>query len=202
MKAPTILILLFLLTGAVFGQSAADAPEPTDLVVLEKRWHKEIRNPALDEDPFAANDEHQEFLRAQRENAIRNAVKIKEGQSPSPTLPRAQSVKTVREEPPSTRYVYRVKMKNTGSKIISGLDWDYFFFSPDTLEEAGHRSFTQKVKIRPGKDVELIGHSTSPPVRVIDATKPVKDGAARYTEKIVIRRIEYADGSVWTRLTN
>ena len=202
MEVPRILLLLFLLTGCVCGQSVLHAPDPSDLAVLEKRWYKEVRNPALDEDPFAANDEHREFERAQRANAIRNAVRIKQGQSPEPTLPRSQAVKREPAGGPWTRYVYRVKVRNTGAKIISALVWDYFFFTPGTLEEAGHRSFTQKVKIRPGKDLQMLGHSTSPPVRVIDSKKPTKESAAQYTEKIVIQRIEYADGSVWTRQVN
>ncbi len=106
------------------------------------------------------------------------------------------------QQPPSTRYTYRVRMKNTGSKTIARIEWDYFFLNPDTLQEAGHRSFSHEVKIRPGKEVALSGQSSSPPIRVIDATKPVQGLNARYSEKIVIRRIEYADGSVWTRLAN
>jgi hypothetical protein len=88
-------------------------------------------------------------------------------------------------------------MKNTGSKTVARIEWDYFFLHPDTLQEAGHRSFRHDAKIRPGKEVELSGQTSSPPIRVIDATKPVQ---VRYAEKIVIQRIEYADGSVWTRL--
>lgn len=198
MNAIKILLLLFLVASGALAQTSPDLPGPFDLVVLEKRWQKEIRNPALDEDPFAANDEHKELERAQKDNAIRNASRIKGGESPLPTLPDSQPAKAD-VEGPSTRYAYRVKVRNTGSKTITGIVWDYFFFNPETLEEAGHRSFTHRLKMGPGKGGELIGHSGSPPVRLIDATKPVKDPGANYAEKIVIRRIEYADGSAWLR---
>jgi hypothetical protein len=198
MKTPCILLFLFLIATSALAQSAPEPTDPIDLVVIEKRWHKEIRNPALDEDPFAANDEHQALERAQKDNAVRNARRIKGGESALPTLPDTPPVKADTEAP-STRYAFRIKVRNTGSKIIRAVVWDYFFFNPETLEEAGHRSFTQKVAIRPGKGVELIGHSNSPPVRFIDATKPVKGPATQYSEKIVIQRVDYSDGTFWLR---
>lgn len=201
MKAPKLMLLLFLLAAGVSAQPSLDMSDPPDLAVAEKSWRKEIRHPALDVDPFVANDEHKEFERAQKDNSIRNSVRVREGGTPQPTLPRTKPLEN-ESQGPSARYVYRAKVRNTGTKTILALVWDYRFFNPDTLEEVGHHSFTQRVKIRPGKGCELIGQSASPPARVIDVTKAVKDLGARYSEKVVILRVEYADGSVWLRPTN
>ncbi|MDQ3665825.1 MAG: hypothetical protein M3410_04335 [Acidobacteriota bacterium] len=200
MKAPKMILLLFLLAAGVSAQPSTDVSDPPDLAVAEKSWRKEIRHPALGVDPFVANDEQKEFERAQKDNAIRNSVRVREGGTPQPTV-RTKPLEN-ESQGPSARYVYRAKVRNTGTKTILALVWDYRFFDPLTLEEVGLRPFTHRVKIRPGKGFELIGHSASPPARVIDSRKAAKDLGAQYSEKVVIRRVEYADGSVWLRPTN
>jgi hypothetical protein len=104
-------------------------------------------------------------------------------------------------EGPSARYVYRATVKNTGTKTIVALAWDYRFLDPDTGEEIGRRPFLQRIKIRPGKSGELIGASVHPPTRVINAAKAEK-GQAKLSEQVDINRIEYADESVWQRPQN
>ena len=203
MSTPRLILLLFLFlfAGGVSAQPGPDTADPPDLTVAKKSWRKVVRHPALDADPFEANDAQKELQQAQKDNAVRNAIRIREGVTPQPTVARRKPLGT-EPEGPSARYVYSVKVRNTGTKTILALVWDYRFFDPLTLEEVGQRSFTHKVKIRPGKDYELIGQSASPPTRVTDATKPTKGLGSQYTEKIVVRRVEYDDGSVWVRPMN
>lgn len=203
MRTPrlSLLLFLFLLAGGASAQPGPDTADPPDLSIAEKSWRKVVRHPALDADPFEANDAHKELEQAHKDNSIRNANRVREGGTPQATVPRTK-LPGNEPEGPSARYVYRVKVRNTGTKTVLALVWDYRFFNPDTLEEVGHHSFTERVKIRPGKGFELIGHSASPPARVIDSTKAAEDLGAQYSEKVVIRRVEYADGSVWLRPTN
>ena len=196
----TLLLVIFLFAGGVSAQPGPDTADPPDLTVAEKSWRKVVRHPALDADPFEANDAQRELQQAQKDNAVRNTIRIREGATPQPTVLRPKPVGS-ESEGPSASYVYHVKIRNTGTKTILAIVWDYRFFDPLTLEEVGQRSFTHKVRIRPGKRFELVGQSTSPPIRFIDATKAVKDIQNQYSEKIVIRSVEYADGSVWQRPT-
>jgi len=196
-----LLLFPFLFAGGVSAQPGPGTADPPDLTVAEKSWRKVVRHPALDADPFEANDAQKELQQAQKDNAVRNAIRIREGVTPQPTVVRKKPLGN-ESEGPSARYVYRVKVRNTGTKTILALVWDYRFFDPLTLEEIGQRSFTHKVKIRPGKGFELIGQSTSPPSRVINSTTAVKDLRAQYSEQVVIRRVEYADGTFWLRPTN
>jgi len=202
MKTPKILLGLFLVAGGVLAQSAPVATNPTGLLILETSWRKVIRNPALDSDPFEANDAHEDFRREQREQNIRNSIRVREGDSRgrAPDLPRPKLATAAELESPSVRYIYRIKVKNTEEKAIVGLVWEFNFMDPQSFEEVGRHSFIHRVKIRPGKDFELIGQSASPPVRVIAASKVLN--APSHTEKIVIQRIDYADGSSWTRPQN
>lgn len=200
MKGSGLLLLVFLLSIDVYAQSSASQSDAPDLTVTKKNWRREIHHPALTADPFRSNDEQAELQRAQRDNGVRNSVRVKEGNTPLPTVPTARPMKT-EAEGPTARFVYRVTVKNTGTKTITGLAWDYLFFDSDKVEQIGQLSFQQRVKIRPGKTTELIRQSAMPPTRVIDATKANK-GEVKLSEEVFIRRIEYEDGSVWQRPLN
>jgi hypothetical protein len=79
--------------------------------------------------------------------------------------------------------------------------WDYVFFDSEKAELIGQHSFQHHVKIRAGKSIELTGQSQRPPTSVIDATK-AKKGDSHMSEEVIIRRIEYDDGSFWQRPIN
>ncbi len=189
MKVPGLLLWIFLLCVGVSAQTPV-TPAP-DLTVIKKNWRKEIHNPALTADPFRSNDEQAELQRAQKDNAVRNAVRVREGGTPLPTNRVSRPMES-EPEGPTARFVYRVTVKNTGTKTITALTWDYLFFDSEGVEQVGQHTFRQRVKIAPGKSVELIGHSSSPPTRVVDAGKT-------HQEDVSIRLIEYADGSFWQR---
>lgn len=200
MKGPALLLLVFLLLVDVSAQSPTAESDPPDLTVTKKNWRKEIHHPALTSDPFRPNDEQAELQRVQKDNSIRNSVRVREGNTPLPTA-RPSTPMPTEAEGPSARFVYRVTVKNSGTKTITGLAWDYLFFDSDKVQQIGQHSFRHRIKIRPGKTAELIGHSTRPPSSVIDASK-TKKGEVELSEEVIILRIEYEDGSVWQRPLN
>jgi hypothetical protein len=190
------LLFLFLL-----GAAAAPAQMPTatpiappDLVVLQKKWQTSTRNPALDQDPFSANDDFSDAQRAQKMNDLQNKIRGRGAEQLEPPPPRT---KRNNEDPPPpghvTTYVYRARVKNTGAKTIRVIDWGYTFLDPETQQELGRHLYQTKVKIRPGQDEELVGRSAKPQT----ATVSVKNAGKELGEQIVIYRIEYDDGSVW-----
>ncbi len=114
-----------------------------------------------------------------------------------------RNVSAAREEkqkpPPPPRYVFEYKLviQNTGSKTIKEIDWDYLFIDSVTGEILGRREFTSVEKVAAGKRKDLkITVSSSPTnrVSVYSLGKNEHDGI---TEKILISRIMYDDGSVW-----
>jgi hypothetical protein len=196
MKVPGLLLLVLLSLFDVSAQTSASEPEPLDLTVVKMNWRKEIFHPALTSDPFLANDQQAELQRNQKDNAIRNAVRVKEGGTP---LPPNRSIPTPTENPdgPVTRFVYRVTVKNVGQKTITALAWNYLFYDAEKVELIGEHAFRQRVKIRPGKTVELVGLSKYPPTRVINAANA--QSKIKLPEEISIREIAYEDGSAWQR---
>ncbi|HEX8290770.1 MAG TPA: hypothetical protein VF570_03375 [Pyrinomonadaceae bacterium] len=192
MKKTLALLFFGTLCPALAAQTpTATPPAPPDLVVLQKKWQTHVRNPALDQDPFLANDEFAVAQEAQKLNDMRNRSRARGGESPEPT-PRVR-----KGTPPPlgqvTTYVYRARVRNTGAKTVRVVEWGYTFLDPETQEEVGHHLYTTKIKIRPGQENELVGRSAKPQT----ATVNVKSAGKELGEQVVIYRVEYEDGSVW-----
>lgn len=169
---------------------------PHDLTILESKWRIEVRNRALEQDPFAANKEREREERQQKAVAQQNEGRLRQGE---PTLPPQTAQPTLITGPRgiSATYVYEVKVKNNGPKEIRAISWEYVFLDPGTMREEGRRPFISKVRIRSGGTKNVFGRSRSSPTGTIDATKVGKKPADQYSTQIVIRKIEYVDGSVW-----
>jgi hypothetical protein len=186
---------LLLGTASAPAQTPPATPAaPPDLVVLQKKWQTYARNPALDQDPFSANDEFVDAQRAQKINDLQNKIRGRGAEALEPPPPRTK--KNAEEPPPPgvvKTYVYRAKVKNTGAKTIRVIDWGYTFLDPETQQELGRHLYSTKVKIRPGRDDELVGRSAKPQTSTIN----VKNAGKELGEQVVIYRVEYEDGTVW-----
>jgi hypothetical protein len=193
------LVLCAILLGALCAAaqtSSSDSAAP-DIVVLQKNWRLQVRNSALDDDPFSANAEFNEALRVQRANEIQNAIRARGSESRQPPPQRRSNSRDITAEP-SEVYLYQVKIKNTGAKTIRAIDWGYLFLDPKTRQELGrHRYSSNKIKIRPGQNSELVGRTGSTPTYIVNAQTAGKDMSKQLSEQVVIYRIEYEDGTVW-----
>ncbi len=194
-----VVVLLALSVDAAAQASPGTANEPEAVVVAHK-WRRVVRNPALDEDPMRANDEQRALLNAQIETSRQNEIRRRQGQNALPPPRLVQSSRVA--DSVYVNYVYEIKISNTGLKPIRALVWEYVIFDPDTQREVGHRKFTSEVGIQPGKSKSLTERDAYPPSNVVDAPNAGRESPGRYSEKVVIHHIEYADGSVWQRTHN
>lgn len=96
-------------------------------------------------------------------------------------------------------YFYNATIKNSGTKIIKALNWDYVFYEPGTEVILSRHRFTFIGKINPSKEKKLSQFTTSPPSQVITAKALKNNPNKPFTERVVITRIEYTDGSMWIR---
>lgn len=75
-------------------------------------------------------------------------------------------------------------VKNAGTRTTKTIEWDYVFFADsERQKEVKRYKFRSKIKVTPGESKFL--------------TKDVDDSAASAFQKVIIRKIEYADGSTW-----
>lgn len=192
-----LLTVLFALTPVLQQQPAVVEREEPDLVVVKFRWNKFRQNSDLIHSPLDSGPSMNEPISI-RPNSPRNeSQEIKNrrdmNQRRAEMSATVNAAKKVQPRDPD-QYLLQLEVKNVGANVIKSIVWEY----QPTAKTAGYdlRQYvcTLKAKPKESKKFELI--SPSNPVKVIQAdAEPgeAKDG------KVVINRIEYADGSVWKR---
>lgn len=90
---------------------------------------------------------------------------------------------------------FTASIKNTGSKTITAVHWAYFLIPQDSKDGFAY-VFASKIDLPPGKQKEL--HDAVPSVVLPTDHKSVSThNRALFTERVVILRLDYADGSSW-----
>ena len=197
MKVLTLLLFVFFLAADISAQPSSSLPDAPGVEVGKISWQKDVFVPALFEDPLRPNQERADLVRDQKATIRENVIRTQGGQPPLP-LPTAKPA-DANSERSSTSYRYTAKIKNTGEKTIRNIDWQYLFFDPETGVEVGQHRYRTNVKVRPGKNADLVGRSTTPPVGVVTVTKTSDGLRSKYSERVVIHSIEYTDGTIWNR---
>ena len=98
---------------------------------------------------------------------------------------------------PRDGFAYRVKIKNTSSKIAEIVFWEYRFHDAQDPSVLARRQFLCGVNIKPDKDKELEGFSLLGPSDVVSVD--ALSGKTQFKEDVLINRVEYSDGTIWQR---
>jgi hypothetical protein len=201
MKVPGSILALFLFGVCASAQVSSNLPPGPEVTILQKKWRMDVRNPALEKDPLASSKQHEQEVAAQRADARENENRSRMGEPALPPRVRASAPET---EPRglSILYIYEVKVRNTGAKEIRTLTWEYEFSEPGTERVVGRLRMVSNVSIGPGKTRNVVVRTTSSPTGTIDATKAGKKPQDQYSDRVVIKAVRYADGSVWQAPSN
>jgi hypothetical protein len=190
-------------TVAPLAQSPAAPPQGApDVTVIKHSWSKERIN--WEGNPFGGTVESFDDMR-RRIADQRRLERARSGGVPGEAgkiereMRSEQVIKSRPPAPPRYAFLYKASVRNTGEKTIREIDWDYAFFDVATGQEMGRCEFTTAEKISPGKQKELTVFSPSPPSRTISVDKLDKRERDTLSERIVIMRILYDDGTVWQR---
>jgi hypothetical protein len=207
MKALASLILLACACLPAAAQSPEAAPaaaEPPGLAVTKFAWSKERLN--WEADPFGGPVENFDQMRRRASNEKRildaksggNQVEVSRAEREARAD--AANIERMRAQKPA-RYVflYKASVRNTGTAAVKELDWDYVFTDAATGEELGRRQFTSVVKIAPGKSRELSFTLPTPPTMKVSAQALDRKEREGLTERVVLVRVLYEDGTVWER---
>jgi hypothetical protein len=100
---------------------------------------------------------------------------------------------------PVDGFTYRVKVHNASPKVIEILFWEYQFIDPADPATAARRQFLCGVNIKPDKEKEIQAFSVSGPSDVVSVASLANKSANPFQEKVVINRVEFADGTIWQR---
>ena len=94
-------------------------------------------------------------------------------------------------------FAYRIKVKNTTTKIAEIVFWEYQFHDEANPNLVARRQFLCGVNIHPDKEKDLEGFSLSGPSDVVSVGTLADK--SRFKENVIINRVEYSDGSIWQR---
>ena len=100
---------------------------------------------------------------------------------------------------PVDGYAYRVKVQNASNKPVEILFWEYQFIDTANPSTVTRRQFLCGVNIRAGKAAEVKTFSPSGPAEVVNVDTLANKSSNPVQEKVVINRVEFADGTIWQR---
>lgn len=191
--APLTALVLLLLTTSVIAQVKTETSDPPDVSVLEKRWSKETRYRELDPKKQKPNPRtpNEDLMKEARAEAGKRVITNGNDSPANETQPLLLDRQTT--------YVYKIKAKNNGLKTIKALYWEYQFLDPDTQEVLGTHRMVSSKKLSPGKTGVFKAETVQPPSALVSDNQFDKKFRLKFTEQLVIHRVDYTDGSVWRR---
>ncbi len=202
MRSSFLIVLILCWGGAVRAQSAAPSADAPDLAIVKYSWMKDRLN--WQGDPFGGTVENFDDVRRRmvdqrRMERARGEGKTGEAAKIEQEMRSEQVLKARAPKPPRYVFSYSLSVRNTGEKTIKEIDWDYVFLDAATGQEQGRREFTAVEKISAGKTKQLNFLITSPPTQSISVYALEKKERNGLNEQVIIMRVLYEDGSVWTR---
>ncbi len=177
------LVLSGILGGSIsFVGQSSNQPELPDGVYVQSFEFRPLFRPG--EEPVEWNPTNP-FDPRPREGTI--------GSRPMPG--RDPSTEALRKELPQERHGFEVylQVKNSGPRTIKKLDWDFLFLDSESGSELKKFSVSTRSKIKSGQ-VKFLTKQVLPGLFLGHETKP---DFARGKPAVVIRCIEFADGSKW-----
>ena len=171
------------------------------LLASSNGFGQSSKQPILPDGVYVQSFEFRPLFRAGVEEAEWNPTnpfdpKPREGTIGSRPMPGGDpSMETLRREPLQERHGFEVylQLKNSSPRVIKKLDWDFLFLDSESGDELKRFSITSKSKIRSG-EVKFLTKQVLPGLFLGGRTKPE---FARGKAAVVIRSIEFADGSKW-----
>jgi hypothetical protein len=194
--------LLIIFASLIACAQSEVSQKPASVEIVKFTWSKERID--WERDPFGGPVENFDEMRSRARNEKRiDDAKRGGGGAGADRAKRdanadAANLARQREKsPPRYVFVYKAKVRNMGTAAITAIDWDYIFYERGTENEIGRQQFTSEEPIGAGKTRELIVRLSSPPTHTISVTALNIEEREALSEKVIVVRIKYADGSVW-----
>ena len=186
----------------LFGQGLELGTSNQSVTVVNYKWStihdtrklQDVPNTSPAPEMTAANKSAARTQRINNPNMIDPNEMTIDGRSAA----MEKAVQQARSSKPNSpdRYSYVARLHNGGSKQIEIVFWEYQFITPEPNSSTTRRQFLCGVKIKRDKDVDVQGFSLLGPMSVVDASAKSHD---QIEEKVIINRIEFADGTIWQR---
>ncbi len=199
-----ILLLLPLFAMLVFsGHHTQTPPDGSQITVLSFKWSKggQPTDTSGPEKPMPARAMTQADKNYDRNARINDPAGRRDPNADSTDVRGAALEKSVREAEkakPVPGFTYQAKIHNASKQIVEIVFWEYQFIDAAVPDKVTRRQFLCGVNIKPDKDKDLLAFSLSGPIDSVGAAG-LAPSASPFQEKVVINRVEFADGKSWTR---
>jgi len=190
-----LLLITVLLFPMALSQNKIATSTVSDLQILQFSWSKYQSRSSmvnLQADPMPGPVHFPTPPRNNEPDIVRNRRDMNER-----TLDlRRGEVQAARSGDKSTEhiYVYHIKFKNSGSKVVKSFIWQYQ--EALDLPDLPARQFFCEVKIRPNQSREADVYSWFSPSRVVSVSTKDSNQAQN---QATINQIQFEDGSSWKR---
>jgi len=199
-----LMLVPLLMPFFLLGQTSEISYGNNSLVVVSSRWTAVRRTPKKQEIPNMAPPPE---MTAGNKNAARVA-RINNPQIPDPNEQtidgRSAAIEKIVQESrvadpkPIDGFSYETRVRNGGTQQVEIVFWEYQFLDQANSIVARHQ-FLCGVKIKPNKEKDLGVFSLLRPSNVVNASTVGDKSPAGFHERVLINRVEYADGSIWQR---
>lgn len=191
--------LYFITAGAAFAQGIGDGSVPP-IEIVRLKWQKEVRlprnfDPAVIPTGGTFSDPGSRTSVAPSSSVASDATRAATSAQSAAAGSNSAFPATPGRLP--VFYVYSLRIRNIGPKVIEGVAWDYVFVDPISNREVGKHSFLSYAGIPMSGSVSLKGELRSPPTMIVRASDSAKVRRPRLIEKAAIKCVLYADETVW-----
>ena len=201
-----LLFLLLISTVSIFvyaTQNPVATQENSSMAVLEFKWAKrrqppENLEPGIPQPGTMVNPATRAYERGTRINQPRGERDPTADTLEARSAQIDRNVQEARGPKPVDGFAYKVKVQNGSSKVADVVFWEYQFIDPSAPDVVARRQFLCSVNIEPNKVKEIQAFSLSGP-GVVSVASLTDTAGKPTTEKAVINRVEYVDGSIWRR---
>ena len=201
------LLLLPLLAMLAFPDRLVQTPtaDGSQITVLSFKWSKgrQTTDTAGADKPLPARAMTQADKNYDRNLRINDPAGTRDPNADTLDARGVALEKSVRDaEKPQTKpvnaFTYQAKIHNASKQVVEIIFWEYQFIDTANPTNVTRRQFLCGVNLKPDKDKELQAFSLSGPTDSASAAS-LATSASPFQEKVVINRVEFADGKSWMR---
>lgn len=202
-KSLKVPILILLITPYCFAQ---DANEDSLITILNFNWQRaRLASKKTDNEAVRPvrmmTPENKNFQRNAREQQSKGAIDPNEYTVDGRSAALEKNVQEARaaKTEDSNGYLYLANVKNDSDRTTEVIFWEYRFVELANPSNVVRRQILCAAKLKPGEKMELSAFSLLGPSDVISAESLAKATGRLFDEKILVNRIEYADGAILQR---
>lgn len=204
MKAFFLLPLFAILIFPV-QDSQTPPPDGSQIAVLSFKWSKsrQTTHASEGENPLPASAMTPSDKAYERSARINDPAGKRDPNADTVDTRSTALEKSVRsaEKPENNRvdaFIYQAKIHNANKQVVEVVFWEYQFIDSARPGEVTRRQFLCGINLKPDKDKELLGTSSAGP-HTVNAESLGNKTNSPIQEKVIINRVEFADGKSWTR---